>query len=146
MFFEDPHTIFAKNLVITKQMGNFKKVKYESVRNEGGYVFYKLHQGNSCQFDDFRKDVQKSPLHRKAFSTIFSWMQRFGTTTGVPVQKFKMIKGLGRKDVYEFKCKDLRVYVKVVSPDVVIILGGYKKNQKLDIERLKYKLPSIDLL
>ncbi len=146
MFFEDPHTIFAKNLVITKQMGGFKKVKCDLVRNKGGYVFYKLHQGKSCQFDEFVEEVRKNPQQWKELVKLIRWMESYGTTEGFPSKYYNHIKGVGRKDVYEYKDKTLRIYVRVVSPDVIIILGGYKKNQTLDIERLKSKLPTIDLL
>lgn len=127
-------------------MDDFKKVKCDLVHNKGGFIFYKLHQGKSCQFDDFVAEVSKNAQHRGELAKLIRWMEAYGTTTGFPPKYYNHIKGIGRKDVYEYKDKQLRIYVKVVSPDVIIILGGYKKNQKKDIERLKRKLPIIDLL
>lgn len=146
MFFEDPRIIFAKNLVITKQMGDFKKVRCDLIHNKGGWVFYTLHQGKSCQFDEFVEEVGKVPIYKKELAKLIRWMEAYGTTEGFPSKYFGQIKDVGSKDVYEFRDKALRIYVRVVSPDVIIILGGYKKNQKLDIERLRSKIPTIDLL
>lgn len=146
MFFSKPHIIFAKNLVITKQVGVFQKVKCDLINNKGGFVFYKLHQGKSCQFDEFVAEVNRNPQQRKELAKLIRWMDAYGTTAGFPPKYYNHIKGVGMDDVYEYKDKQLRIYVKVVSPDVIIILGGYKKNQKLDIENIKHKLPLIDLL
>lgn len=51
--------------------------------------------------------------------------------------KFRQIKDVGRKDVFEFKKDLLRVYVIKQSPNMIIVLGGYKRNQIDDIRRLK---------
>lgn len=146
LFFLNLHIIFAKNLVITKPVGDFKKVKCDLIHNKGGFTFYKFHHGKSCQFDEFVKETSKNPQHRAELAKLIRWMEAYGTTEGFPPKYYKHIKGLGREDVYEYRDKQIRIYVKVVSPDVIIILGGYKKNQKLDIEKLRHKLPIIDLL
>lgn len=127
-------------------MPDLKKVRCDLIHNRGGFVFYKLLQGKSCQFDEFIDEVQKNPLHRSELAKLVRWMESYGTTAGFPPKYYRQIKGIGSKDVYEYRDKVLRIYVKVISPDVIIILGGYKKNQKLDIERLKTKLPNIELL
>lgn len=54
----------------------------------------------------------------------------------LPSSKFRQIKGLRRKDVYEFKNKDIRVYVLMKKPNIFVILGGYKGTQDKDINRI----------
>lgn len=146
MFFEESGIIFAKNLVITKQMGWLRIVECDFIHNHGGFVFHKLHQGESCQFDEFLAEIKKNNTYWKEWTKILRWMENYGTVEQFPAKYYKNIKGLGRSDIYEYKNKALRIYVKVEKPNVIIILGGYKQNQKLDIQGLKYKLKKIDLL
>lgn len=50
--------------------------------------------------------------------------------TFLPQSKFNSIKERGRVIGYEFKEDELRVYCTKVSPNVLIIMGGCKNNQK----------------
>ena len=53
----------------------------------------------------------------------------------LPVNKFNSIKKEKNVIGYEFKKDDLRVYCVKKEPNVIVILGGYKKNQEQDIDK-----------
>lgn len=146
LFLGELGIIFAKNLVITKQMGDLKKIICEVIHNKGGFVFHKLCQGKSCQFDDFLTEIGKNPQYKAEWAKIVRWMEAYGAIENIPSKHYRIIRGLKRTDIYEYRSKSLRVYVKVDKPDVIIVIGGYKKNQKQDINNLKYKLKEVDLL
>ena len=126
-------------------MGEGYEIKdCDLVNNRNGYTFKKMYINGVCQFDDFYEEVHTSKNEYKNLLAIMALMQCFSDTL-LPKEKFRQIKDLDRNDIYEFKKKGLRVYVLLCKPDVVIILGGYKKNQKKDISRLKRKLANIDI-
>ena len=126
-------------------MGEGYEIKdCDLVNNRNGYTFKKMYINGVCQFDDFYEEVYASKNEYKNLVAIMALMQCFSDIL-LPKEKFRQIKDLDRNDIYEFKKKGLRVYVLLCKPDVVIILGGYKKNQKKDISRLKRKLANIDI-
>lgn len=71
-------------------------------------------------------------------------MDSFSSRNLLPGKKFRKIKGKGRTDLYEFKSQNIRVYVLLCTPDMYLVLGGYKQNQKADIDRLKRQLKDLD--
>lgn len=126
-------------------MGEGYEIKdCDLVNNPNGYSFKKMYIDGTCQFDEFCEEVRASKNEYKNLVAIIALMQCFSNIL-LPKEKFRQIKDLDRNDIYEFKKKGLRVYVLLCKPDVVIILGGYKKNQKKDISRLKRKLADIDI-
>ena len=126
-------------------MGEGYEIKdCDLVNNRNGYSFKKMYIDGTCQFDDFYEEVHASKNEYKDMAGIIALMECFSDTL-LPKEKFRQIKDLDRNDIYEFKKKGLRVYVLLCKPDVVIILGGYKKNQKKDINRLKRKLTNLDI-
>lgn len=106
------------------------------VNNQHGLNFHKLVINDCCLFDEFYEDVWKSIRGKKTLSSIIARMESFGDNL-LPKKYFRQIKELGRSDIFEFKQNDVRIYVQMVKPDVVIILGGYKNNQKKDIRRIQ---------
>ena len=126
-------------------MGEGYEIKdCDLVNNRNGYTFKKMYINGVCQFDDFYEEVHASKNAYKNLVAIMALMQCFSDIL-LPKEKFRQIKDIDRNDVYEFKKKGLRVYVLLCKPDVVIILGGYKKDQKKDISRLKRKLANLDI-
>lgn len=126
-------------------MGEGYEIKdCDLVNNQNGYTFKKMYINGVCQFDDFYEEVHASKNEYKNLVAIMALMQCFSDIL-LPKEKFRQIKDIGRDDIYEFKKKGLRVYVLLCKPDVVIILGGYKKDQKKDISRLKRKLANLDI-
>lgn len=64
-------------------------------------------------------------------------MDMLSPSTLLPKEKFRHIEGLKSPYYWEFKMKDIRVYVYRKEPSFFIILGGYKGKQKADIKRIK---------
>lgn len=114
------------------------------VNNEHGCFFYKMEVDGKCPFDDFCKDVEKVALDKKRLAAIYAMMDSFNPDLKYPAKKFRHIQSNTRGDIYEFKKDNLRVYVLVQKPDIMIVLGGYKANQNKDIskvDRLVIELP-----
>ena len=58
----------------------------------------------------------------------------------LPRTKFNHIDDNNRSDIFEFKKDRLRVYVIKQKPNVFIVIGGFKGNQKKDINILKSRI------
>ena len=114
----------------------FRLIECEFINNRYGLHFHKLVINDCCLFDEFYEDVWSSIKGKKTLSSIIARMENFGDNL-LPKKYFRQIKELGRSDIFEFKQNDVRIYVQMVKPDVVIILGGYKNNQKKDIRRIQ---------
>lgn len=114
----------------------FRLTECEFINNQYGLHFHKLVINDCCLFDEFYEDVWRSIKGKKTLSSIIARMENFGDNL-LPKKYFRQIKELGRSDIFEFKQNDVRIYVQMVKPDVVIILGGYKNNQKKDIRRIQ---------
>lgn len=63
-------------------------------------------------------------------------MNFFASGQTLPKTKFREIRGdkITQKR-YEFKSKNLRVYVFSIFGGKMVVLGGYKKNQEADIRK-----------
>ena len=86
---------------------------------------------------------EKVPRDEKSLIAIFSMMEMFGAQL-LPNTKFRQIKGIDRTDVFEFKKNTVRVYVVKQTPNVYLVMGGYKGTQDKDIERLKAQLKKFE--
>lgn len=106
------------------------------VNNSHGLTFHKLVIRDTCLFDEFCDEVAKSKKDMKCLTAIISRMGSFGDNL-VPKKYFRQLKDIGRSDIFEFKQDNLRVYVQLVKPDVVILLGGTKNSQTKDIRKIK---------
>ena len=91
-----------------------------------------------CWFNDFYEELSRNAKHASELRTILSLMDYMAETNSIlPATKFNSIKE-GKKVIgYEFKKNDLRVYCIKPASDVVVVFGGYKKNQKNDIKKLR---------
>lgn len=124
-------------------MPDFKLEPFDLIRNEQ-YAFYKLFINGKCLFDSFQEEVMGIPKDRKALEFIFAMMDAINDSVRWRKEKFRQIKDVGRDDVFEFKKDLLRVYVIKKSPDIIVVLGGYKKNQIKEIKRLKSLLKGFE--
>ena len=102
------------------------------------YKFQKLYINGRCQFDDFMEDVEigSSKKDKGSLKSIFNYMDNFSDNLRLPYTKFRKIELVNRFDVFEFKKDAIRVYVILQKPNIFIVLGGYKKNQTNDINKL----------
>lgn len=99
--------------------------------------FLKLLINGKCFFDDFLAEVEKNAIDKKSLAALINLMDEYSPTQMLPSAKFRQIKGVERQDVFEFKKKNLRVYVVMKQPNVYVVLGGYKKGQEKDLKKLK---------
>lgn len=116
-------------------MTDYSKIPFDLVANDS-YRFYKLYIDGKCQFDEFYDMVVSSIKERRDFEGMVALMDAFSAQLMLPDTKFKHINGLHRTDVWEFKKKNLRVYVIKDEPEIIIVMGGHKSTQKKDIKIL----------
>ena len=103
---------------------------------EGRLTFYKLIIDGRCLYDEFCDEVEDNVQSKKHLNVIRTYMNLLAQSDCLlPKAKFNSIKKGGDIIGYEFKKDSLRVYVIKETPDVYVVLGGYKNTQKKDIER-----------
>ena len=105
--------------------------KFDIVHNQKCH-FYKLLIDGKCQFDEFAFEAEKIAINKKCLANIYSRMDSFDPDLKLPKEKFNHIEGgkYDRKDVYEFKKDQLRVYVILIKPNIYVVCGGIKKGKK----------------
>lgn len=116
----------------------FAVEKLEAVRDTGKVLFFKLVKDGVCWFDNFCEEQNKDARHASELKTILTLMDYMAETNAMlPKEKFNSIKHGKNVIGYEFKKKDLRVYCLRPASNVVVVFGGYKKNQEKDVEKLE---------
>lgn len=118
---------------------------FDAIKNSTQYKYFRLFINGKCQFDDFKDEVKANAIYRKQYNQILTIMEKISDQHKLNDKKFRNIKGIGRNDIFEFKSRDLRIYVLKKNPNMYIILGGYKANQDNDINLLKKRLKFIKL-
>ncbi|MBQ5997002.1 MAG: hypothetical protein IJL64_03940 [Bacteroidales bacterium] len=109
-------------------MPNFALRKIDAVR--GIQSFEKLIVDGVAPFDTFENLETK---YRRILQKIYFYMNEVANNKTLPITKFKDVtpkKGAVKE--YEFKDGDLRVYGISKFGGKIIILGGYKNQQKKD--------------
>lgn len=103
----------------------------------GKQQFNQLVVDGSGQLDEFENDL-KDTTYWSEFKTLLAYMDFVAKNRTLPQNKFKDItpaKELVKE--YEFKSKHLRIYVIHQPNGKIVILGGYKNNQKNDINKFR---------
>ena len=104
--------------------------------NNPNYTYYRLFVDGKCEFDDFLEEVNKNVAYKKNMDAIIAYMDSLSAQL-LPSTIYNYIESGERHDLYEFKKKNLRVYVIDQRPIIYIVMGGYKSTQKKkDIPRL----------
>jgi len=105
----------------------------------GKQVFEKLLIDDSCQFDEFIKEVSLNKRYNKEVGKLYAYMEHVANIKLLPNTKYKPLKPTknSKVDEYEFKTKNLRVYCIKKAGGKLIILGGYKNHQPGDLRRLR---------
>jgi hypothetical protein len=117
-------------------MSIFASKKFEPV--QGRQVFEKLFVNDVCLIDEFEQEIVSNQQHISELKTIYAYMNFLASGRILPEKKFRKIKtGKNSQNLYEFKSKHLRVYVFSIPRGKMVVLGGYKKNQKADIKIFK---------
>ena len=117
-------------------MRKFATVEMKEVKGSM-QTFEKLYVDTVCFIDEFEKEIKDNPQHSSEYKTILSYMNFFANGQMLPETKFRVLKG-GKGDIkrFEFKSKNLRIYAIANSGGKLVIMGGFKKNQKRDINKL----------
>ena len=119
-------------------MCNFAVEIFGSVRSDGKLKFYKLLENGKAQIDAFYDLICKNECLLKDFRGILACMDYVAETDSkMPKTKVNSIKDKGKDIAIEFKKNTLRVYCIKKAPNVLIVLGGFKKEQGADINKLK---------
>lgn len=122
-------------------MSTFAVELLESVRKNGKLRFYSLIKDGNNLFDSFFNEVSQDKRHKTDLIRIISTMDYVAETDAImPKEKVNSIKDGDRVVGLEFKKNDLRVYCLKLEPNVVVIMGGYKKNQNKDLNTIKQLL------
>jgi hypothetical protein len=116
-------------------MPNFAFLKIEAIRCSK-INFRKLSRNGVCLLDEFEKEIKDNPQYTSEFKTLLAYIELYSSGLVLPERKFREIKSAKYKQ-YEFKSKNLRIYAVSGEGSKIIVTGGYKKNQKKDINQLK---------
>nr|DAT55073.1 MAG TPA: HigB, HigA-Antitoxin complex, TOXIN.65A [Caudoviricetes sp.] len=110
--------------------------KLFDLTNNPNYTYYRLFVDGKCEFDDFLQEVNKNVADKKNMNAIIAYMDSLSAQL-LPSIIYNHIESGERHNLYEFKKKNLRVYVIDQRPNIYIVMGGYKSTQKKkDIPRL----------
>ena len=117
-------------------MRKFATVEMKEVKGSM-QTFEKLYVDTICFIDEFEKEIKDNPQYSSEYKTILSYMNFFANGQILPETKFRVLKG-GKGDIKRFECKskNLRIYAIANSGGKLVIMGGFKKNQKRDINKL----------
>lgn len=112
-------------------MSKFAIEKIKSIK--GRQSFYDLKVNGVCQFEAFSNGIEDQ--YKSELVTLNARMDLVANLNRLPKTKFRDItpKKESVKE-YEFKTKNLRIYVvHIEKTGKVIVLCGYKNKQKSDI-------------
>ena len=124
-------------------MSIFAAEKYETIKGKK-LQFYKLKIDDEFPIDLFEANL--SAKDKKEFKNILSCMQHLADNdTMLPSKKFESVKDGGAVIAYEFKKDRLRIFVKLLKPNILILFGGYKGKQKMDIKKINRLLDQINM-
>ena len=124
-------------------MAEYKTEVLELVNNPS-YTYYKLYVDGKCNFDEFYEEVAHNVADMKSMAASIAYMDLLSAQL-LPSTIYNYIHDNRRTDIYEFKKKNLRVYVIDQRPNIYVVMGGYKGNQKRDIANLKEKVKEFPL-
>lgn len=117
-------------------MATFALDIIEGIR--GDQTFSKLIVNDSCQFDEFEKNLQNNPKYQAELASIYLYMEKVANGASLPKKKFRDVTPDKEKvKEYEFKSKNLRVYAIKCDNGKIIILGGFKNSQKKDYRKFR---------
>lgn len=91
------------------------------------------------QLDLFERELtEEHARYLSEYTKLLDYMQYVANGQSLPVTKFRDITPAGELvKEYEFKSKHLRVYAIKQPNGKIVILGGFKTNQKADFRRFR---------
>ncbi|WP_353076689.1 hypothetical protein [Flavobacterium sp.] len=116
-------------------MSKFALHKIETIK--GKQVFSQLEINGVKQLDAFEKDLVGT-TYESEFKQLLTLMEYVANNKTLPDTKFRDITPQKEKvREYEFKSKHLRIYSIQQFGGKIIVVGGYKKDQKKDIKSFR---------
>lgn len=109
--------------------------KFELVNNSN-YQFFEVAVNGKFLFEEFTNKLKDGQRDLKKLNAIYGYMDSLSPSNLLPKTIFRHIECKKCKNVYEFKKKDIRVYVIFERPNVFVVLGAYKSTQKLDTKNI----------
>jgi hypothetical protein len=104
----------------------------------GKQEFSKIIIDGKCPFDEFEEKLVNNPKLTRELGSLYQYMEFHANGVLLPKEKFRKLKGSkGPVAEYEFKTKNLRVYIIRKPGGKIIIIGGTKNNQKKDLVRFR---------
>lgn len=115
-------------------MSKFALRNIEAV--QGNQTFEKLLVDGVSPFDTFEQNLETK--YKRSIEKIYFYMNEVANNRTLPNTKFKDVTPEKEKiKEYEFKDDDLRVYAISKYGGKIIILGGYKNQQKKDFKTFR---------
>lgn len=114
----------------------YEEIPCELIGNKE-YKFHELIINGRNLFQEFIGKIKPGSRDEKSFQGVIALMDVISPRIMLPKTKFRHITRCERKDIFEFKKDNIRVYVIKQEPNLYIILAGYKNNQDLDIDNIK---------
>lgn len=103
----------------------------------GKQTFNQLEVNGQKQLDNFESDLSDT-TYVSEFKTLLAYMEYVANNKTLPQNKFKDITPKKQKiKEYEFKSKHLRIYAIQQTNGKIIVLCGFKNNQKEDINKFR---------
>lgn len=101
---------------------------------------FKIYRNDKCFIDDFKNEVLKDYNLKDEWYELMAILKDVSENKMIPNTRFRKLS-LGikiKQSMYEAKSKHLRIYIlKENETGQILILGGKKKTQKKDIEKIK---------
>jgi len=115
-------------------MTKFATQKIDAINGRQNFV--ELVVDGKGQLSEYEKKLQKKYLSQ--FKSILTYMELAANNLSLPDKKFKDVTPYGEKiKEYEFKKGDLRIYAIDMLNGKIVVLGGYKNNQKKDFRKFR---------
>ena len=116
-------------------MSEFTKQPLEEIVNPY-FKLYKVLEDGKSFYDEF-VDSLSQPADLNAMDAIRAIMDRLDNTilSSTIINHIRGSKS-DRNDVYEFKRHNVRIYFIMKKPDFLLLLGGFKSNQKKDLKKV----------
>ena len=101
---------------------------------------FKLFRNDKCLIDEFKDEILKDHNLKDQWYELMAILKEVSENKMIPKTRFRKLS-LGvkiKQSMYEAKSKHLRLYIlKENDAEKILIIGGKKKTQKKDIERIK---------
>lgn len=117
-------------------MANEYNVRPFKIVNNKTCRFYEASVNGKYLYEKFCANLKNESVDMKKVNSIIAYMDFFSFDNKLPSTIFNHIQNSSIPNLYEFKKKDIRIYVILKEPSVFIVLGGYKGRQKQDIDQV----------